>query len=166
MKNWISLAIIALSIIFFIIQLIKSKSKKANISTIADSIKKLLNANYEDMGFLIVEGSNRNQFVQFGLENYGLMLMWPKVKGQEENFVKVRKLFLNAEYSESKENPVNRETVINLKYKEFAQDDSGLYANVGKNSSEIVDFIKLLFKEIYNYNNFNNMKVQLVLKNK
>ena len=118
------------------------------------------------MGFLIVEGSNRNQFVQFGLENYGLMLMWPKVKGQEENFVKVRKLFLNTEYSESKENPVNRETVINLKYKEFAQDDSGLYANVGKNSSEIVDFIKLLFKEIYNYNNFDNMKVQLVLKNK
>jgi hypothetical protein len=166
MKKWFSLAIIVLSIIFYIIHFIKSKPKKANINKIEDSIKKLLSADYEDMGFLIVESSNRNQFVQFGLENYGLMLMWPNVKNQKENLVKVRKLFLNTGYSESKENPVTREVVINLKHNEFAQDDNGLYVNVGKDTSEILDLIKKLFIEIYNYNDFDNMKVQLALKNK
>lgn len=54
----------------------------------------------------------------------------------------------------------------NLKHNEFVQDDSGLYANVGKDSNEIFDLIKKLFIEIYNYNDFDNMKIQLVLKNK
>ena len=82
--------------------LIKSRPKKADVKTIEDALKKLLSANYKDKGFVIIEDFYEKKFVQLGLENYGLMLMWPNVKGQEENLIKVRKLFLNREYSESK----------------------------------------------------------------
>ncbi|WP_318661783.1 hypothetical protein [Treponema sp.] len=166
MKNYLKLAIVVLSVIFYIMYFIKSRPKKADVKTIEDALKKLLSANYKDKGFVIIEDFYEKQFVQLGLENYGLMLMWPNVKGQEENLIKVRKLFLNREYSESKEKTVTRKTVENLKHNEFVQDGSGLYANVGKDSNEIFDLIKKLFIEIYNYNDFDNMKIQLVLKNK
>lgn len=152
-------------VVWYVIFFIKFRPKKTTINELEDFIKQLLNANPENRGFIVIEGSNKNEFVQFALEKYGLILTWPNVKAQEENLEKAKKFLLAMGYNKCSEEKITREIFENLKYRELVQDAEGIYANAGNNSSEIKELTRSLFKEIFPSTDLYNLKVELVLKN-
>ena len=166
MRKWFSLAIIIVMIILYVIRVLKTRFILTDITGVEKSIKKLLETEPENLGFIIICGDKKTKFIQFSRENFGLMLFWPNVKQKEKEIELVKQKLMSYGYLENKEQSVNRESILNLKQKEFLQDNTGLYANSGNNVSEIKELVRKLFKEIYNYDDFEKMKVQLVLKNR
>ena len=159
---------IIIGVIVFVVWCVlffKSRPKKTTINELEDFIKQLLKANPENRGFIVIEGSNKNEFVQFALEKYGLILTWPNVKAQEENLEKAKKFLLAMGYNKCSEEKITREIFENLKYRELVQDAEGIYANAGNNSSEIKELTRSLFKEIFPSTDLYKLKVTLVLKN-
>ncbi len=160
MKIWIILAVAVLLMVIYVLTREKSRFMPADINKVKDSIKELLNADYTKGGFIIIKGNSSDQFIQFERVNFGLLLWWPNVKVQKENIEKLKLELKAAEYFSNTESDQKLE---NLRYKEFVQNDEGVYVNVGDNSDEIVDLVKRLFRGIFGYDDFDNLKIQLDL---
>lgn len=160
MKIWIILAVAVLLMVIYVLTREKSRFVPADINKVKDSIKELLNADYTKGGFIIIKGNSSDQFIQFERVNFGLLLWWPNVKVQKENIEKLKLELKAAEYFSNAESDQKLE---NLRYKEFVQNDEGVYVNVGDNSDEIVDLVKRLFRGIFGYDDFDNLKIQLDL---
>ncbi|MBP5175638.1 MAG: hypothetical protein ILP07_06995 [Treponema sp.] len=160
MKIWIILAVAVLLMVIYVLTREKSRFVPADINKVKDSIKELLNADYTKDGFIIIKGNSSDQFIQFERVNFGLLLWWPNVKVQQENIEKLKLELKAAEYFSKTESDQKLE---NLRYKEFLQNDEGVYVNVGDNSDEIADLVKRLFRGIFGYDDFDNLKIQLDL---
>lgn len=163
MKVWILIGIAVFVAVLFLITRGKSRAVAADINGVVDSIRKLLDSDYMKMGFLIISGGGKDQFVQFSREKDGLMLWWPNVKVQQANIEKLKPVLNAIGYSGTvkADAEVNTETLANLSYKEYVQLSDGVYANVGHDSGEILELVKRVFKEVFGYYDFDNMKVQL-----
>ncbi|MBU2464532.1 MAG: hypothetical protein KKG02_07530 [Candidatus Edwardsbacteria bacterium] len=133
-----------------------------------EAIKMLLSANPDDKGFIIFTGKNEVEFVQYGLEKYGFMLYWPISDHNRENrnevINKVSSELNNSGFVFKPNDVINRDIVINLKYHEYVVDSTGLYANVGNNSEEIIQLTHNLFKTIFQFKNTDKLKIDLELK--
>lgn len=140
-----------------------------NLDSVEDSIKELLNADYEDMGHIIICANDDEHYVQFAREKCGLMLNCPKAGCWESNLKKAKALLESMGYTDVNKPDAEKEDYDTLKLKEFilhGDDVTGIYANVGDNSTEIRELTATLFKEMFGYRDFDHLSVELVLCNR
>ena len=166
LNNQIILKVKQLLLIIIIVSTViacSSNNEETKESSI-EAINSLLAANPEDQGFIIFNGKNELDFIQFGLEEYGFMLFWPYIESDNKGLKELDKVksFLDEDgYIQIKKDTVSREDVVNLNKYEYLIDDDGIYANVGKEDLQIFSLIENLFKKIYGYEEYRGIKIDL-----
>ena len=148
----------------------KSQSNNfVNLDGVEESIKALLNADYEDMGYIIISAENDELYVQFARDKCGLLLNCPKAGVWENRLSLAKKLLESLGYTDINKPDAKKEDFDALKLKEFilsGDDVTGIYANVGDNSTEIKELTATLFKEMFGCTDFDRLRIELVLCNR
>ena len=169
---------IAFALIVFALKSAKSASKEKsfapntkemNLDETEEAIKALLKADYEAQGYIIINDSKNNNFLQFAREKCGLLLNCPKAGVWENRLSCAKKLLESMGYIDINKPDAKKEDFDALKLKEFilsGDDVTGIYANVGDNSKEIKELTATLFKEMFGCTDFEHFRVEIVLRNR
>lgn len=130
-------------------------------------IKQLLSAKPNDNSFIIFIGRSDFEYVQFSLENYGLLLFWPVlINNLNKNIDEANKVsieLIKKGYTKLDFETNNREEIEKLRYKEFVSDSTGIYANVGNDPEKIAGLTADLFITIYNFKEIDKIHINLEL---
>ena len=131
------LIIVGVIVLILIIKLLGSEGKAETIDETDDDLNQLIQSGRDGSGFIVIQGASyANQVIQ-ELQSLG--------------------------YSLKGDIPQKEEKTSAPNYKEMTQDKEFIYANVGQDSKEIMDLVKLLFRKVYDYTDFDKMNVQLAL---
>lgn len=171
--------VVVLAVLIAFFRFGKSKAKEqsqkspsnnfVSLDGVEESIKALLNADYEDMGYIIISAEDDELYVQFARDKCGLLLNCPKAGVWENRLSCAKKLLESLGYTDINKPDAKKEDFDALKLKEFilsGDDVTGIYANVGDNSTEIRELTATLFKEMFGYTDFDRLRVELVLRNR
>ncbi|ULQ60733.1 hypothetical protein K7I13_05535 [Brucepastera parasyntrophica] len=148
-------------------------SSSGNIP-ISKSLEKLLRADYNDNGFVIFEDPETEDYVQYALEEKGLLLVWPYFSDypghQTADIDKVKDILNKFSFSEDLDNkPVDRNYIVNMNSGEYIYDSDtafpGIYAMCGTDVQMLESLTIEFFKEIYGFSEIERLKTQLVLEN-
>ena len=147
-----------------------NENKFENIDGL-ESITTLLETDPNDKGFIIFMGKTDNMYVQYAREDFGLLLDWPIFNNRKErNFdvaskaIEVLEKYGITFYEESDSRSGN-----NFKYKKVVfiknnENWTSLNVNVGDNAEEIYNITIELFSYVFNFNDIDNLKIELVLE--
>ncbi len=126
-----------------------------------DAVKTLLKADPADKGFIIFSGKDEMEYVQFMIEENGLLMNWPIFSPKREAEPVCREL-VRKDFNRRNVSLIDREAVLTLKYKEFMLDQEDIYANPGTDPDEILDLTEHLFVNVFDYQSLDKIEIELV----
>ena len=133
-----------------------------------NAVKELLKADPADRGFIVFSGKHEMEYVQFMIEENGLLMNWPILKKVPKRSAKVAELacreLIRKDYNRRNVSEIDRTAVLALKEKEFMLDSEDLYANPGKEAEEIVALAAHLFINVFDYQKLDKIEIELVLE--
>ena len=137
--------------------------------SIEDSLSALLSADYRNLGFVVFEGRTEGEYVQYGLEREGLLLVWPIIEHLDghtlESITIVEGILTEHGYSEVQVDVVTRQVVLDLEPYEYTKSSNELLAIVGRDPEHIGALTRELFQLVYGFAQFDRIETELVLDN-
>jgi len=160
---------------YLINNILIKNSKKASKINVLDAISTLLKTDPKDKGFVVFVGKADYMYVQYTRDYFGLLFNWPifldKSERTPELANKAIKVLNKYGITANEENNGQSIKDLYLPYKKIIfnkEDDTwiSLNVNVGDNAEEIYNLTIDLFLYVFNIEDVNDLKIDLVLKSK
>ena len=154
--------VIGVIVLILIMKLFGSKGKSETIGEAEEDIKQLIESGSDGHGFIVLHGASKDMFLQFAKEKNGLILICPTESFGNKYASQIVQELQTLGYAD--ENIQQSEADSSYpNYKGMTQDKDFIYANVGHDSKEIIELVKLLFRKVYDYTDFDKINVQLAV---